>query len=42
MIDLVHIGEVIVGAHAMLGHHAAHAGAVAAVIILLDHAGLLR
>ena len=37
MIDLVHIGEVVVGLHAMLGHHAAHAGAVAAVIVLLDH-----
>ena len=42
VIDLVHIGQIIVGMHAMLGHHAAHAGAVAAVIILLDHAGLVR
>src|SRR3981081_2577853 len=42
MIYLVHIGEVVVGAHAMFGHHAAHAGAVAAVIILLDPARLAR
>ena len=41
MIDPVHISEIIVGAHAVLGHHAAHGGAVAAVIILLDHARLL-
>ena len=41
MIDLVHVSEVIVGAHAVLGHHAAHAGAVAAVIVLLDDAGFL-
>ena len=42
MIDLVHIGEIVVGAHAVLGHHAAHGGAVAAVIVLLDHAGFFR
>ena len=42
MIDLVHVGQIIVGVHAMLGHHAAHAGAVAAVIVLLDHAGFFR
>ena len=36
MVDLVHVGEIVVGAHAVLGHHAAHAGAVAAVIVLLD------
>ena len=42
VIDLVHVGQIIVGMHAMLGHHAAHAGAVAAVIILLDHAGFFR
>ena len=42
MIDLVHIGEIVVGAHAVLGHHAAHGGAVAAVIVLLDHARFLR
>ena len=42
VIDLVHIGQIIVGVHAMLGHHAAHAGAVAAVIVLLDHAGFFR
>ena len=38
MIDLVHIGEIVVGVHAVLGHHAAHGGAVAAVIVLLDPA----
>src|SRR5258708_11399139 len=32
VVDLVHVGEVIVSAHAVLGHHAAHRGAVAAVI----------
>ena len=42
VIDLVHIGQIIVGVHAVLGHHAAHAGAVAAVIVLLDHAGFFR
>ena len=42
MIDLVHVGQIIVGVHAVLGHHAAHAGAVAAVIVLLDHAGFFR
>ena len=42
MIDPVHIGQIIVGVHAVLGHHAAHAGAVAAVIVLLDHAGFFR
>ena len=42
VIDLVHIGQIIVGVDAMLGHHAAHAGAVAAVIVLLDHAGFFR
>src|ERR1700730_4002164 len=36
MIDLVHIGQIIVGAHAMLGHHAAHGGAIAEIIVLLD------
>jgi hypothetical protein len=42
MIDLVHIGEIIIGAHAMLGHHAAHRGAVAAVVVFLDPARFLR
>ena len=41
VIDPVHIGEVVVGAHAMLGHHAAHGGAVTAVIVLLDAPRLL-
>ncbi len=36
VVDPVHIGEEIVGADAMLGHHAAHRGAVAAVVVLLD------
>ena len=35
MIDLVHIGEVVVRVHPVLGHHPAHRGAVAAVIVLL-------
>ena len=41
MIDLVHIGEKVVGVHAVLGHHAAHGGAVALVIVLLDREGLV-
>jgi len=36
MIDLVDISEVIVGGDAVFGHHAAHAGAVALVVVLLD------
>src|SRR5947209_15229943 len=36
MVDLVHVSKVVVGARAMQAHHAAHAGAVAAVIVLLD------
>src|ERR1700694_4594719 len=42
MIDFVHVSEIVVGMHAMLGHHAAHGGAVAAVIVLLDPARFLR
>ena len=42
MIDLMHIGEIIVGAHAVLGHHAAHGGAIAAVVVFLDPARFLR
>jgi hypothetical protein len=42
VIDLVYVSQIVVGMHAVLGHHAAHAGAVAAVIILLDHARLFR
>src|ERR1700716_3032113 len=38
LVDLVHIGEIVVGAHAMFGHHAAHGGAIAAVVVLLDPA----
>src|SRR5213080_1228881 len=41
MIDLVDVSEVIIHMHAMLGHHAAHGGAVAPVIIFLDAAGFL-
>ncbi len=42
MIDLVHISEIVVGVHAMFGHHAAHGGAVAAVVVLLDPARFRR
>src|SRR5438067_7160075 len=42
MIDLMHIGEIIVGVHAVFGHHAAHGGAIAVVVVLLDPARLLR
>ncbi len=42
VVDPVHIGEIIVGAYAMLGHHAAHGGAVAAVIVLLDQPRFLK
>src|SRR6267142_1383861 len=42
MIDFVHVSEIVVGMHAMLGHHAAHGGAVAAVIVLLDPARFVR
>src|SRR6266702_1085515 len=42
MIDLVHVGEVVVGAHAMQGHHAAHRGAEAQIIVLLDLARFRR
>src|SRR5580692_5132294 len=38
MINLVHIGEIVVGANAMLGHHAAHGGAVAPIVVLLNPA----
>ncbi len=41
MIDPVHIGEIVVGVHAMLGHHTAHGGAVAAIVVLLDPARFL-
>src|ERR1700687_884425 len=41
MIDSVHIGEIVIGAHAMLGHHAAHGGAIAAIVVLLDPARFL-
>src|SRR6202012_4051276 len=42
MIDLMHIGEIVVGAHAMLGHHAAHRGAVAPIVVLLNPARFFR
>ena len=35
MVDLVHELEIVVRLHAMLGHHSAHGGAVAPVIVLL-------
>ena len=41
VIDLVDVSEIIIRMHAMLGHHAAHGGAVAPVIILLDAARFL-
>ena len=42
MIDLMHVSEIVVGGNAVLGHHAAHASAVAAIIILLDSPRLVR
>src|SRR5262249_47875205 len=36
VVDLVHIGEIVVCANAMQGHHATHGGAEALVIILLQ------
>src|SRR3954447_6121945 len=42
MIDLMHVSQVFVRAHAMQAHHAAHAGAVPAVIILLNSPRLFR
>src|SRR4029079_2893800 len=41
MIDPVHKIEIVVGLHAMFGHHSAHRGAVAAVIVLLYAKGLV-
>src|SRR3954452_4934987 len=41
MIDLMHVGEKIVGVHAMFGHHAAHGGAITPVIVLLNPTGFL-
>src|SRR5258706_1108046 len=41
MIDSMHVSKVIVGVHAMLGHHAAHGSAIAAIIVLLDPAGFI-
>src|SRR5947209_1752393 len=42
MVDLMDVSEVVVGSDAMQAHHAAHAGAVAAVVILLDPPRLVR
>src|SRR3977135_1471555 len=42
MIDFVYVSEIVVGTHAMLGHHATHRGAIAAVVVLLDPARFLR
>src|SRR6188508_1078709 len=36
MIDLVDKLEIIIGPHAMLGHHPAHGGAVTPVIVFLQ------
>src|SRR3954465_616293 len=41
MVDLMHIGEIIVGMYAMFGHHPAHRGAIAKVVVFLDPAGFL-
>src|SRR3954451_2596200 len=41
MIDLMHIGEKVVGVHAVFAHHAAHGSAIAPVIVLLDPTGFL-
>ena len=41
MVDLVHEIEIIVRVHAVLGHHPAHRGAVALVIILLQLEGVV-
>ena len=35
MVDVVHEGEIVVRVHPVLGHHAAHRGAVALVVVLL-------
>src|SRR5664279_5950982 len=42
MIDLVYISEIVIGTHAMLGHHAAHGGAIAKIIVLLDPPRFVR
>jgi hypothetical protein len=42
VVNLVHISQKVVRADAVLGHHAAHGGAVAAIKILLDAARFLR
>ena len=41
VVDLVHEGEVVVRVHPVLGHHAAHRGAVALVVVLLHPEGLV-
>ena len=42
MVDLVDVGEIVVGRDAVQGHHAAHGGAEAQIVILLDLSRLLR
>ena len=42
MVDRMHVAEIVVGIHAMLGHQPAHGGAVALVKILLQQEGFLR
>ena len=41
MIDFVHVIEEVVGVEAVLGHHAPHGGAVAAIVILLNLEGFI-
>ena len=41
MVDLMHEIEEVVGLHAVLGHHPAHRGAVALVVVLLQAERLL-
>ena len=41
MIDLMHVVEVVVRLHAVLDHQAAHRGAVALVVVLLQPERLL-
>jgi hypothetical protein len=40
MIDLMHILQKVVGVQAMLRHHPAHGGAIAAIIVFLDFESL--
>ena len=42
VIDLMDVSEIVVGGDAVFGHHAAHAGAEALVVVLLDAPGFDR